>query len=304
MCIFPAHVCAAYGVCVACLCASACVWLCLGSVRLGTVLRNALSTADATFGSVDVRIERLLAAFELVQANPNIRGNYDELRRVFADLGVISDSGSDESDDDNDSGNGGDEHGGGGGSDNDQADGFVRRRRRQHQPPGQALAQALAAAGSEGIASIDDSIGAVVANVHASGPHLPPTVSGTVWPPAPALQPSERFCRPLCRPGWAGVPVARCNCGQAAGCIVDGGDVGKFLDDELEKASDPAPTFQSNGFRSLSREGNNIQRKRCYRWCAIWLHFTYREPLPECLVARVRCCWPALSGVYMGFKGW
>ena len=86
--------------------------------------------------------------------------------------------------------------------------------------------------------------------------------------------------------------------------ITLGGDMGAFLDAELAKANDPAATLASNGYRSLHREPNNKQRKRCYRHVAIRvLAYTLREPLPHCVVTRIRIVWPSITGVYMGYKG-
>lgn len=80
--------------------------------------------------------------------------------------------------------------------------------------------------------------------------------------------------------------------------------MGAFLDAELAKANDPAATLASNGYRSLHREPNNKQRKRCYRHVAIRvLAYTLREPLPHCVVTRIRIVWPSITGVYMGYKG-
>lgn len=76
------------------------------------------------------------------------------------------------------------------------------------------------------------------------------------------------------------------------------------LDAELAKANDPAATLASNGYRLLHREPNNKQRKRCYRHVAIRvLAYTLREPLPHCVVTRIRIVWPSTTGVYMGYKG-
>jgi len=52
---------------------------------------------------------------------------------------------------------------------------------------------------------------------------------------------------------------------------------------------------------------NNVQRKRLYQDCAIKLSYTFRRPLPDCLVGMVRGIWPSATGLYMGYKpgsGW
>ena len=48
---------------------------------------------------------------------------------------------------------------------------------------------------------------------------------------------------------------------------------------------------------------NNAQRWRCYKHCAALLDYTYREPLPDCVVACIRNAWPASDGIYTGYKG-
>lgn len=47
---------------------------------------------------------------------------------------------------------------------------------------------------------------------------------------------------------------------------------------------------------------NNLQRKRVYQACAIKLGYTFRAPLPHCVVAAVRTAWPSANGHYMGYK--
>ena len=275
------------------------------------MLRNALTTPDAAFDTIDHRIERLLQKFELVMAggqDPDLATNFTRLQRAFRQIGVISDEDEDDDDDEDSEKDG--PASDGGGSDGGSADGADlagrRQRRRCRAPPAPPPQQQLSLLLLGGApAGADDSVDPVQ-GLRAGGLSQGPTVVGDVWPPRPALLAGERFCKPLCAPGWAGAPTTACaHCSNLPGCIVDGGDVAVFLDAELKKASDTAATFASNGFRSLDREANNIQRKRCYRVAAIQhLHYSFREPLPECLVCRVRAIWPAASGVYMGYKGW
>ena len=50
-----------------------------------------------------------------------------------------------------------------------------------------------------------------------------------------------------------------------------------------------------------------MQRKRLYQDCASKLSYTFRRPLPDCLVGMVRGIWPSATGLYMGYKpgsGW
>lgn len=47
---------------------------------------------------------------------------------------------------------------------------------------------------------------------------------------------------------------------------------------------------------------NNEQRKRVYQACACKLSYTFRRPLPHCVVAAVRTAWPAADWIYMGYQ--
>jgi len=57
-----------------------------------------------------------------------------------------------------------------------------------------------------------------------------------------------------------------------------------------------------NSVARCLRTQNNHNRKRVYQDVACKLKYTYRAPLPECIVAYVRSIWPSETGVYMGYK--
>ena len=119
--------------------------------------------------------------------------------------------------------------------------------------------------GSDGDAS-DDQHDAHVTTVVAPPAAGPPpataneglTVTSNTWP---AIRHSTRFCPPLCAVGgWAVPSYAKgaCNCGPQ-GCKLDAdpaeeaGELRVWLDEELAKAADPAPTRASNGYDSRQR---------------------------------------------------
>eukprot|EP01047_Picozoa_sp_COSAG01_P026241 COSAG01_NODE_1685_length_9495_cov_61.609728_1_plen_57_part_00 len=39
-----------------------------------------------------------------------------------------------------------------------------------------------------------------------------------------------------------------------------------------------------------------------YRKVAAILEYTYREPLPDCVVAAIRNLFPAIDGIYVGYR--
>ena len=277
---------------------------------LAAILKIACEARGASFQKVDERVARLVHEFDVARHAPIIGRNFAVLRTTLQELGVISDDEQDDEDGPAPAGGGaasnGDDGGGSDGSSSDSGDGGDsagrRLRRRPHAPVPPSGPPPTP--GSE-----DDSVG-VQPGLRAGGPSQTLTVRGDTWPPPPPIRAtaSERFCRPLVAVGgWAAGPISSCNCdsGQSVGlCITLGGDMGAFLDAELAKANDPAATLASNGYRSLHREPNNKQRKRCYRHVAIRvLAYTLREPLPHCVVTRIRIVWPSITGVYMGYKG-
>ena len=47
---------------------------------------------------------------------------------------------------------------------------------------------------------------------------------------------------------------------------------------------------------------NSEKRFDAYKECALRLNYREREPLPHCVVATIRCIYPAADGVYVGYK--
>eukprot|EP01051_Picozoa_sp_SAG22_P010711 SAG22_NODE_979_length_6186_cov_10.777887_2_plen_301_part_00 len=98
-------------------------------------------------------------------------------------------------------------------------------------------------------------------------------------------------CPPL-PDGVGPQPHDHCACADGA-CICDT-LAAAWLEEERELAEQEADE---------DREPNDRQRYRCYRRAAIrLLHCEFRQPLPPCLVVAIRRCWPADTGIYMGYR--
>ena len=103
------------------------------------------------------------------------------------------------------------------------------------------------------------------------------TVPTDQYPPPPAFL--SRHCPPLVDP----LP-SKCNCGGGPHFCDVKYRVREFLQEERRKAM--MPGRNSTGCEGMRRASNNKQRKRCYRLLAIHhYHFTFRHPLPHCVVA-------------------
>jgi hypothetical protein len=105
-----------------------------------------------------------------------------------------------------------------------------------------------------------------------------------------------------CPPCFEDDRRSACNCisdHNHPSCVCgDGGCCEGMLEEELEEAE------RVSG--DAGRDGNNMQRYRCYRSCNLELNGIgeqgVRHPLPNCLVSVIRMTWPEASGIYVGFK--
>ncbi len=135
--------------------------------------------------------------------------------------------------------------------------------------------------------SDEGSIGAVN-NLGGLGP-----VQSDVWPPVPKFHfASHEHCPPL--PQALLPPAPACDCYRHE--LQECGITGRFaslLKKELAIALEDS---------KLSRDGNNLRRKLCYRQIAKGLGHTFRTPLPTCIVFHVRSLYPEVNGKYMGFR--
>lgn len=99
--------------------------------------------------------------------------------------------------------------------------------------------------------------------------------------------------------------TARCDCASTAGllhcCIDAGGILCQFIASEFVVACNPAPHSGGYNDGDDERSGNKQQRYRLYRECARQLNYRRRRPLPACLVAAIRACYPEPGGNYTGY---
>jgi hypothetical protein len=112
--------------------------------------------------------------------------------------------------------------------------------------------------------------------------HPPPLV--TPYPPMCECPASE--CCVRCRDPMAGQQVD--------------GSCSDFLTMEKLAALTVGDGF--GGYQDQSRPENDKQRFRCYKEAARLLGYTYRQQLPNCVVAMIRSIWPAADGVYTGYR--
>ena len=191
------------------------------------MLRNALTTPDAAFDTIDHRIERLLQKFELVMAggqDPDLATNFTRLQRAFRQIGVISDEDEDEDDDEDSEEDG--PASDGGGSDGGSADGaYLAAGRRRHL----LLSNSSASSCSVGLRQVRTTrstpckVSAPVASARAPplsgmcGPHDRPCwrasdfASHSARPAGLGLQPRPAPTATPCRvASWKGVP-SRCS---------------------------------------------------------------------------------------------
>lgn len=73
-----------------------------------------------------------------------------------------------------------------------------------------------------------------------------------------------------------------------------------LLEDEFDMAANDEE--DGGGYEDEDRDDNRSQRYRCYRRLARQLGYTFRAPLPNCLVLAIRALWPDPHGRYTGYR--
>ena len=153
----------------------------------------------------------------------------------------------------------------------------------------------------------------------------PPAFTTAHCPPQIEPDQSDEYCLPEPAQAPDGT-VAGCNClskrqNAAAQCeAVDGGTLGEYLQDLLERAlEDSGDELSCAGTREVRTPHssatppprltcvggaqNATKRYDAYREVARKLRYFDREPLPLCVVATIRSIFPSQHGTYVGYRG-